>query len=179
MRAGLRAAGLDFMQLYEKTDGKWKLNEEVRPSGVLAVTPMDLSDQIDAELAADHLFLSDRGALAGAASIDARHTLVAGMVLPRDYFSAIERVRHGISFYRRFGVIRDVSRTYVLLLVTVLFLLLVGGAAWASAALAKGSRDHCSVWKRPWRVWRRAICAVGSSRAVRVRSALWARRSTS
>jgi nitrogen fixation/metabolism regulation signal transduction histidine kinase len=138
VRAGLRAAGLDFMQLYEKTDGKWKLNEEVRPSGVLAVTPMDLSDQIDAELAADHLFLSDRGALAGAASIDARHTLVAGMVLPRDYFSAIERVRHGISFYRRFGVIRDVSRTYVLLLVTVLFLLLVGGAAWASAALAKG-----------------------------------------
>jgi len=138
IRAGLRAAGLDFIQLYEKQGAKWRLDEEVRPSGVLGVTPVDLSGQIDAKLASDRLFESDQGALAAAAAIDARHVLIAGMQLPREYFSAIDRVRHGISFYRRFGVIRDVSRTYVLLLVTALFLLLVGGAAWASAALAAG-----------------------------------------
>ena len=138
LQAGLRATGLDFIQLYTRRDGHWVLVEEVRPEGVLAVTPMDLSDEIGSELTADRVLQSRRGALAGAAPMGKDYALVAGMVLQPDYFEAVDRVGRGVSFYRRFGVVRDVSRAYMLLLVALLVAVLAAGAVWVSTVLAAG-----------------------------------------
>src|SRR4030095_16434275 len=51
---------------------------------------------------------------------------------------SLERVGRGVSFYRRFGVVRDVSRAYMLLLVGLLVAALAGAAVWVSAVLAAG-----------------------------------------
>jgi nitrogen fixation/metabolism regulation signal transduction histidine kinase len=137
LQAGLRATGLDFIQLYTRRDGRWVLAEEVRPEGVLAVTPMDLSTELDPELV-ERVIHSSRGVLAGAAPMGKDYALVAGMLLQPDYFESIERVGRGVSFYRRFGVVRDVSRAYMLLLVVLLVALLAAAAVWASTVLAAG-----------------------------------------
>ena len=78
LRAGLRAAGMDFIQLYTRRDGRWQLLEEVRPAGVLGVNPVDLSDELGAELSSDRVFHSNKGALAGAAPMGSDYALVAG-----------------------------------------------------------------------------------------------------
>jgi nitrogen fixation/metabolism regulation signal transduction histidine kinase len=138
LRAGLRATGLDFIQLYTLRAGRWTLVEEVRPPGVLGVTPMDLGGELEAPLTTDRILHSPRGALAGAAPMGADYALVAGMLLQPDYFESLERVGRGVSFYRRFGVVRDVSRAYMLLLVALLVAALALAAVWTSTVLAAG-----------------------------------------
>jgi nitrogen fixation/metabolism regulation signal transduction histidine kinase len=144
VRAGLRAAGLDFFQLYRRDDAapgaghpRWLLVEEVRPEGVLAVAPVDLAGEIEAGLAGDRLLHSPTGALAGLARSGDHAVVAVGMLLSPDYFAALARVGEGVGFYRRFAVVRDVSRTYTLLLVIGLALGLVVISVWASAALAR------------------------------------------
>ena len=138
LQASLRAVGLDFFQVYVRRDGEWKLLEEVRPVGVLGVATIDLASELTPELASDRILHSSKGALAGTASMGPDYAVVAGMLLPPDYFDSLEQVGRGVSFYRRLGVIRDVSRTYMLLLVGALVLSLSAAAAWASAVLAAG-----------------------------------------
>jgi nitrogen fixation/metabolism regulation signal transduction histidine kinase len=138
LRAGLRATGLDFIQLYARKDAHWTLLEEVRPQGVLAVSPMDLSSELDPEISTDRVLHSAKGALAGAAPMGHDYVLVAGMLLQPDFFESLERVGRGVSFYRRFGVVRDVSRAYMLLLVALLVAALAFTAVWASTVLAAG-----------------------------------------
>src|SRR5262245_65929795 len=98
LQAGLRATGLDFIQLYSRQDGGWRLLEEVRPAGVLAVTPMDLSSELEQRLTGDRVLHSTRGVLAGAAPMGDDYALVAGMVLQPDYFESLERSGQGASF---------------------------------------------------------------------------------
>ncbi len=147
MRAGLRAAGLDFMQIYRRdrapggapgSRSGWKLLEEVRPPGILGVAPVDLSDEIGAKLGADRLLHSPRGVLASVAPVGDDYALVAGMLLYPGYFGDLTRVGEGAGFYRSFGVVRDVSRTYMWLLVIALVAALSMAAVWASAGLARG-----------------------------------------
>ena len=138
VRAGLRAAGLDFLQLYRRQGDGWALQEEVRPEGVLAVAALDLSAELEAGLGADRILKSRQGALAGLAMQGEGALLVTGMLLQPDYFEDLATVGEGVGFYRRFGVVRDVSRIYTLLLVVVLVALLVGASVWAAAALARG-----------------------------------------
>jgi nitrogen fixation/metabolism regulation signal transduction histidine kinase len=59
------------------------------------------------------------------------------MRVPPDFFAGINRVSQGVSFYHRFAVLRDVSRTYLLLLVAVLALALTGIALLAATTLAR------------------------------------------
>ena len=138
IRAGLRAAGLDFLQLYRLEGSRWHLVEEVRPEGVLAAVPLDLSDELPAALAADRLVRSSRGALAGVGPMSAGYALAAGMNVDPDHFDKLERVGEGMGFYRRFGVVRDVSRTYLLLLVAAVVVALTGVAVWVATRLARG-----------------------------------------
>ena len=134
----LRESGLDFVQLYAQENGHWRLAQEAHPPGVLAVVTTDLSDEIGAALAGDRLVRSRKGALAGVESLSGGRALVVGMQVPPDYFDKIERVSQGVGFYQRFGVVRDVSRTYSWLLVVALVVALSLAALWASAALARG-----------------------------------------
>jgi len=137
-QAELRAGGLDFVQLYQRANGHWRLTEEARPPGVLAVVTTDLSGELDAALAADRLIRSSKGALAGVQTLAPDRALVVGMLVPPDYFDKVERVSQGVGFYHRFAVVRDVSRTYTWLLVVALVVVLGLAALWASAVLARG-----------------------------------------
>ncbi len=142
VRAGLRAAGLDFVQLYRRERGRWRLADEVLPEAVLAPEPLDLADHLDEALDSGRPIHSPRGALAAAARMEgadgpaADWALTAGMRIPPDFFAQVERVGQGVGFFHRFGVLRDVSRTYWLLLVAALVLGLTGVSLVAATALA-------------------------------------------
>jgi nitrogen fixation/metabolism regulation signal transduction histidine kinase len=138
VRAGMRAAGLDFVQLYHREAGRWRLVEEVRPAGVLAAMALDLSAELEPALAGDRLIHSRRGALAAAARIGDRDAVVAGMQLYPGFFEEMTRVGEGVGFYRRFHIVRDVSRAYVLLLVAALAIVLAAVAVWVATRLAHG-----------------------------------------
>jgi len=138
VRAGLRAAGLDLMQLYRRDKGHWKLVEEVLPEGVLTPEPMDLSNAVAGALAGQPIVRSDRGVLAAIVPMEGDFALAAAMRVPPEFFTQVRRVGEGIGFYRRFSVVRDVSRTYTLLLVALLVLALTGAAIWVARTLAGG-----------------------------------------
>jgi two-component system nitrogen regulation sensor histidine kinase NtrY len=143
VRAGLRAAGLDFVQLYRRDRGPWRLVEEVLPEDVLGARPLDLADELDAVLAAGRPIHSARGALAAASRMEAEAgtgewVLTAGMRVPPDFFTRVEQVGLGVGFYHRSGVLRDLSRTYWVLLVAALVLGLTGVALVAATVLARG-----------------------------------------
>lgn len=142
VRAGLRAAGLDFVQVYRRDRGHWRLVEEVLPEGILAPAPLDLAGELDGALTSGKTIHSARGALAAAARMEVNGhpgewVLTAGMRVPPDFFARVERVGVGVGFYHRFGVLRDVSRTYWLLLVAVLVLGLTGVALLVATGLAR------------------------------------------
>jgi nitrogen fixation/metabolism regulation signal transduction histidine kinase len=142
VRAGLRAAGLDFVQLYRHEGGHWQLVVEVLPEAVLAPEPLDLADQLDPALDSGRPIHSPRGALAAAVRMESvgagapKWALTAGMRVPPDFFAQVERVGQGVGFFHRFSILRDVSRTYWLLLVAALVLGLTGVSLVASTALA-------------------------------------------
>ena len=142
VRAGLRAAGLDFLQIYVRGHGRWLLVEEVLPEGILAPEPLDLAAELDAALATGRPIHSAHGALAAAARIEVEAAnagewaLTAGMRVPIDFFARVDQVERGVGFYHRFGVLRDVSRTYWLLLVLAMVVGLGGISLVVATALA-------------------------------------------
>jgi nitrogen fixation/metabolism regulation signal transduction histidine kinase len=160
VRAGLRAAGLDFVQLYRRDGARWRLVEEVLPEGVLAPAPLDLSSEIDAALDSGRPIHSRLGALGAAAAVEPeepggsraaggtpvgrppaaaeRWALTAGMRIPPDFFGRVDQVGRAVGFYHRFGVLRDVSRTYWLLLVAALVVALTGISLLVATTLARG-----------------------------------------
>ncbi|HYM80811.1 MAG TPA: ATP-binding protein [Candidatus Limnocylindria bacterium] len=137
IRAGLRASGLDFVQLYRREGDRWRLIEEVLPEAVMNPEPLDLSSEIEEALRGEAIVRSNRGILAAVAPMENDHALTAGMRVPPSFFAQVQRVGEGIDFFRRFSVVRDVSRTYVLLLVAVLALALTGLAFWVARRLAR------------------------------------------
>ena len=142
VRAGLRAAGLDFVQLYRRKGGRWQLEEEVLPEGVLVPAPLDLAADLSAALDSGQPIHSRRGALAAAARFESgtgqsdEWALTAGMRVPPDFFPRVDQVGRGVGFYHRFGVLRDLSRTYWLLLVAALVVALTALSLLAATALA-------------------------------------------
>lgn len=137
VREGLRASGLDFFQLYRHEGGRWERIDQVLPAGVIEVRGADLSDQLDAALASDHLLRSPGGALAATARVDARHALAVGMWVPPDFFAEADRITEGRSAYSRLGVMVDVQRPFTWLLVAALVILLTAAALLLAQALAR------------------------------------------
>jgi nitrogen fixation/metabolism regulation signal transduction histidine kinase len=97
---------------------------------------MDLSPDLPQALAGQPIIRSDRGVLAAAVAMEGNYALAAGMRVPPEFFSQVQRVGEGIGFYRRFSVVSQVSRTYTLLLVAVLVLTLAIAAVWVARTLA-------------------------------------------
>jgi nitrogen fixation/metabolism regulation signal transduction histidine kinase len=137
IRAGLHDAGLDFLQIYRRVDGRWKRLEQVLPAGVLRIRDADLGGELDAALAGDGLVRSSRGALAGVARLDTTHALAVGMSMPAGFFADVERVSEGRGAYSRLGVMVDVQRPLTWLLVAGLVLLLATLALFLAHALAR------------------------------------------
>jgi nitrogen fixation/metabolism regulation signal transduction histidine kinase len=137
VRAGLRAAGLDFVQLYRREQGRWRRIEQVVPEGVIEARGVDLGGELDAALAASRVLHSPHGALAAVARMPDDYALVAGMWVPPDFFADIDRVSEGRGLYSRLGVMVDVQRPYTWLLVGLLVVVLVALALALATPLAR------------------------------------------
>ena len=133
MRRGLRDAGLDFAQVYRLESGHWQLADQVVPAGVLSAAPLDLSEELAEALAGTRLLESRRGVLAGAALAGESQAVAAGIRLTPDFFVRMREIEQARTQYARLGVLVDVQRRYVWLLVAAR----VGAIALAALLLAR------------------------------------------
>jgi len=152
MRDALREDGLDYLQIYRREGAGWVAEENVAPTSVIVPTWPELGGAIDSALAADHVVRSPHGALAGVALLPDGRAAVTGVWVPPGFFTDIENVVQGRAFYRRLGVVVDVQRGYVWLLVIGLGLALSVLAIAIATLLARGMsrpiRDLSSALER-------------------------------
>jgi two-component system, NtrC family, nitrogen regulation sensor histidine kinase NtrY len=121
----LRDAGLGFLQLYRHDGARWVRSAQVLPTGAGRIAAPDLAAELGPALAGDGLVRSPRGALAAVARLDTGRVLVAGVRVPAGLFADVDRVSEGRSVYSRLGVMVDVQRPFIGLLVGALVAVLV------------------------------------------------------
>ncbi len=138
LRAALRASALDFVQLYRRSEGRWRLSDQIAPAGVIAIERPDLGPEIEASIGANRLIHSARGALAAVAVVDRDRALVTGVWVAPDFFTRVDDVGLGVSRYGQLGVLVKLQRQYLWLLVSLLVVALVALALVLSASLARG-----------------------------------------
>jgi len=137
LRGALRAAGLDFVQIYRRADGRWRLTEQLAPPGVIALDQPDLGGEIERSIGTSRVIHSPLGAIGAVAAIDEERALVSGIWVPTDFFTRVDDVGLGVSRYRQLGVLVKLQRQYVWLLVSLLVAVLTGLALGVAAALAR------------------------------------------
>jgi nitrogen fixation/metabolism regulation signal transduction histidine kinase len=138
LRAALRAAGLDFVQIYRRAAGRWQLVEQLAPPGVIAIDRPDLAADIENSIGGSRVIHSSRGALAAVAAPDSVRALVAGIWVAPDFFTRVDDVGLGVSRYGQLGVLVKLQRQYVWFLVSFVVVLLGGGALILASSLARG-----------------------------------------
>jgi len=136
LQTALGAMTLDVAQVYRREAGAWRLEAEVHPPKVLSPTPLDLNAEVPAALAGDRVIRSANGALAGVWPLGRDRVFVIGMVLHPGFFAELQTIGQGLGYYRRFEIVRDLSRLYLLLLVAALFVILTVIAALVAARIA-------------------------------------------
>ena len=144
MRAQLRADALDFVQLYTREGGRWRLTDQVIAEKLIVAQGPDFSDLLGAALDTARVLHTPRGALAAAARIEGRdgrteRAVVVGFWVPADFFDQIDRIGEGLSHYRQLGVVVDVQRRFVWLLVAALTLSVLALAYVAATTLARST----------------------------------------
>ena len=120
MRADLRADALDFAQLYRRVGGRWRLEEQVVAEQLIVTAGRDYSDLLGAALDSTRVL----------------HTARSG---PPDFFQQIDRIGEGLARYSELGVLVDVQRRYVWLLVAALVLVVMAVALPAATMLARST----------------------------------------
>ena len=138
LRAALRSSGLDFVQIYRRSAGRWRLADQIAPPGVIALDQPDLGAEIGPSIEASRVIHSAKGALAAVAALGADGALVTGVWVPPDFFSRVDDVGVGVSRYGQLGVLVKLQRQYVWLLVTLLVIGLSVIAVVLAASLARG-----------------------------------------
>jgi nitrogen fixation/metabolism regulation signal transduction histidine kinase len=138
MRGALRAAGLDFVQIYRRAEDGWRLEEHLDPPGVIAVDPPDLGAELEPSISPSRVFHSARGAIAAAAAFGTERALVAGVRVPPDFFTRVDDVGLGVSRYGQLGVLVKLQRQYVWFLVAFLVVLLSALALVLADSMARG-----------------------------------------
>ncbi len=144
MRTGLREAGLDFAQLYERDSLSWRLVTTVVPAGVMAADTVDLASEIPAAMSGDRLVRSPSGVLGAVAPVRDGVVLIAGAWLNPAYFEQLGQVREAREFYARLGVLVAVARERVWLTIAGMALLIGIGAALLARVLASGMTQPLS-----------------------------------
>ncbi len=137
LRAALRAAGLDFVQIYAREEGRWRLTEQLAPSGVIALDPPDLGAEIEPSVGATRVIHSGSGAIAAVAAPGEGRALVTGIRVPADFFTRLDEVGLGVSRYGQLGVLVKLQRQYVWFLVSLLVAVLAGLALFVADSLAR------------------------------------------
>jgi len=138
LRAALRVAGLDFIQLYRREHGRWRLAEQLAPPGVIAINQPDLGAEIEPSMGTGRVIHSDRGAIAAVAAVDPDRVLATGIWVAPDFFTRVDDVGRGVSRYGQLGVLVKLQRQYVWFLVSFLVILLGSGALILASSLARG-----------------------------------------
>jgi nitrogen fixation/metabolism regulation signal transduction histidine kinase len=136
VRAALPATALDFVQVYRETGGRWRREENLVANGAAPVANPDLSDRVGEALAGERVIHAREGALAGVWPAGAHRVVAAGYRVPTGFFTGIERVDTGVGFYRRFGVVSQVTRVWLLVLVLALALGLTVASVVVATRLA-------------------------------------------
>ena len=146
MRVQLRSDALDFVQLYAREDGRWRLADQVVAEKLIVAQGPDFSDLLGAALDTARILHTPRGALAAAARVEGRpeRAVVVGFWVPADFFDQIDRIGEGLSHYRQLGVVVDVQRRFVWLLVAALTLAVLALAYVAATTLARSTAQPLS-----------------------------------
>ena len=137
LRDELRKAGLDFTHVYARDARGWHQVDIVAPSGVLAADSLDFSAELEAALAGTRLIHSAQGVLAAAARAGPTSAIVTGVRLTPDYWTRLQQVAQARELYGRLGVLVDVQRRYVWLLVLALVTLISVAAVFAARELSR------------------------------------------
>jgi nitrogen fixation/metabolism regulation signal transduction histidine kinase len=120
LAAALAGDGLDVLELYERNGTHWRRTGSVTlppaTPGHRVAAP-DVGDELDAALAGDGMVRSSHGLLAAVSRRDSLHALVVGLRVPADFFADVEQVREARGAYSRLGVMVDVQRPLIALLV--------------------------------------------------------------
>ncbi|MFN8589552.1 MAG: HAMP domain-containing protein [Candidatus Eisenbacteria bacterium] len=133
LRAGLREAGADFVQLYRLEDGHWRLADQVVPPGVLAADSLDLSSELAPALDGHRLVASPLGVQAAVARAGEHQAVAVGIRLTPDFFIRMGEIEQARTQYARLGVLVDVQRRWVWLLLGAVVL----GVALGALQLAR------------------------------------------
>jgi nitrogen fixation/metabolism regulation signal transduction histidine kinase len=132
----LKGTGIDVVQFYRREPDGWHMAFQVTPEGMLLPEVFDFAGDIDASLLSTRIVRSGRGALAGLAPIGADEAVAAAIWVPPTFFADMDSVGEALGYYRQLGVVVDVQRRYVLLLVALLSVALVVLAFGLAHALA-------------------------------------------
>lgn len=136
--AALPASRLDFLEIYQLEDGRWRRVDALEPPGVLPLPRSDLSGRISEALAGDRVIRGSGDVLAGVWPATGNHAVVAGYRVPPDFFTGIERVGEGLGFYRTFAGLRAIRRVEMLGVLLLLVAALTVAALVVANRLARG-----------------------------------------
>jgi len=115
----LRGTGIDVVQFYRREPQGWRMTGQVTPEGILLPDVFDFSSEIEPALLSTRVIRSDAGALGAVASLGADDALVAAIWVPPTFFADMDSVGEALGYYRQLGVVVDVQRRYVWLLVAL------------------------------------------------------------
>ncbi len=142
----LAADALDLAQLYVRDPGGWRLSAQVAAEKLIVPQGPDFSGHIAAALDSARLLHTPLGALAAVARVPAapganrpERVVVVGLLVPADFFEQVDRIGEGLSHYRQLGVLVDVQRRFVGLLVAAVVLTLLALAFLAARTIARGT----------------------------------------
>lgn len=136
LRRSLRAAGLDFLQVYEPSGDGWVRTTHVTAEGLIEADPPDLAGELSQALAEERLVRSRTGVIAGAARSPRGEAIVAGIRVSPDFYAQVDRVTNGMTYYRQLGIAVNVWRPFVWVLVGAVTVLLVVLAVFVARRLA-------------------------------------------
>jgi nitrogen fixation/metabolism regulation signal transduction histidine kinase len=136
-RARLQRAGLDFLQIYRREGRRWKLVEQIAPTGLFDVNRTDFSGSIPDSLPVPAVIHGPVGSLAAAADAGRGTVVATGWWMSQDFFEGIDRVTEGAGHYRQLGLLVALQRNYTWILVAGLVVALLLSALLVSAALAR------------------------------------------
>jgi nitrogen fixation/metabolism regulation signal transduction histidine kinase len=132
----LRGSGIDVVQFYRRELAGWRLTEQVTPEGILLPNVFDFAGRIEPALLSTRVIRSEAGALGAVASLGPDDALVAAIWVPPTFFADMDSVGEALGYYRQLGVVVDVQRRYVWLLVALLGVLLAALALLLANRLA-------------------------------------------
>lgn len=132
----LRGSGIDVVQFYRREPEGWRMVEQLTPEGILLPNAFDFAATLEPALLSTRVIRSPAGALGAVASLGPDDALVAAIWVPPTFFADMDSVGMALGYYRRLGVVVDVQRRYVWLLVALLGVLIAALALVLAHRLA-------------------------------------------